>query len=270
MNGKRAEAMDAERIYTIELHGLALGYPDRLLFEGADIGFGWGEFTALVGRNGTGKSTLLRTVAGLVRPLRGQILVNDRDLAELTAREVAELISFVSTDEVRVANLRVRDVVALGRAPYTNWIGRLNDDDRARVMRALELVGMSAFAAKGIDTLSDGERQRVMIARALAQDTPIILLDEPTAFLDLPNRYEICLLLRRLAHEEGKSIIFSTHDLSISLELCDTLAMIEGGRFCYGTAGQLIASGDIQQLFAGTSLEFDAVTRGARLREGVK
>ena len=262
--------MNVERIYTIELHGVALGYPDRLLFEKADIGFGWGEFTALVGRNGTGKSTLLRTVAGLVRPLRGQIVVNGRDLASLSVRERAELIGFVSTDEVRVANLRVQDVVALGRAPYTDWTGRLSDNDRKQVMRALELVGMAAFASKGIDTLSDGERQRVMIARALAQDTPIILLDEPTAFLDLPNRYEICLLLRKLAHEEGKSIIFSTHDLGISLELCDTLAMIEGGKFYYGTAEQLIGNGDIQQLFSGTSLEFDPETRGVRLREGVK
>ena len=120
----------------------------------------------------------------------------------MSRREIAATIAFVSTEEVKVENLKVSDVVALGRAPYTNWVGSLTENDRAKVTHALALVGMQEFAAKGIDTLSDGERQRVMIARALAQDTPIILLDEPTAFLDLPNKYEIGLLLRRLAHDE--------------------------------------------------------------------
>lgn len=257
---------NVERIYTIELHGLTLGYGERILFEGADIGFGWGEFTALIGRNGTGKSTLLRTIAGLVKPLSGSISVDGRALSDMTSREIASKISFVSTEEIRITNLKVGDVVGLGRAPYTNWIGTLSHEDREKVGRSLELVGMSAFAHKTMDTLSDGERQRVMIARALAQDTPIILLDEPTAFLDLPNRYEICLLLRRLAHTQGKSIIFSTHDLSIALELCDTIAMIEGGRFFYGTAEKLIAKGEIQRLFEGTSLRFDRDTNNVKLK----
>ena len=258
--------MDTQRIYTIELHGLSLGYGDRILFENADIGFGWGEFTALIGRNGTGKSTLLRTIAALNRPLKGEVWLSGRPLAELSSREIAARISFVSTDEVRVTNLKVADVVGLGRAPYTNWFGTLADDDRRRVSEALALVGMSGFARKSMDTLSDGERQRVMIARALAQDTPVILLDEPTAFLDLPNKYEICLLLRELAHKQGKCILFSTHDLSIALEMCDTIAMIDDGRFYYGTAAGLIAEGTIQHLFDDTSICFDAATRGVRLK----
>lgn len=257
---------DAQRIYTIELKDLSLGYGERVLFEGANIGFGWGEFTALIGRNGTGKSTLLRTIASLLKPLNGGILINGVNLNKLSPIKIAEMISFVSTDEVKVSNLKVADVVGLGRAPYTNWIGRLTNEDRAKVNEALNLVGMSRFAAKGIDTLSDGERQRVMIARALAQDTPIILLDEPTAFLDLPNKYEICLLLRQLAHKQGKCIIFSTHDLSIAMELCDTLAMIENGTFHYGTAQSLIDNNEIQQLFNNTSLYFDAETQSVRLK----
>ncbi|MCD8102434.1 MAG: ABC transporter ATP-binding protein [Alistipes sp.] len=259
--------MIPERIYTVELEDLTLGYGDRVLFRHAGIGFGWGEFTALIGRNGTGKSTLLRTVAGLTRPMAGRIRIDGRYLDEMSFRERASKISFVSTDDVRVTNLRVADVVGMGRAPYTNWIGRLSDGDRAVVWRSLELVGMEGFAAKALDTLSDGERQRVMIARALAQDTPIILLDEPTAFLDLPNRYQICLLLRRLAHREKKSIIFSTHDLNIAVELCDTIAMIEGGRFFYGTAEKLITDGSLQHLFEGTRLIFDPATRNVRLRD---
>lgn len=258
--------MSSDRINTIELHGLSLGYGERVLFSGADVGFGWGEFTALLGRNGTGKSTLLRTVAGLSKPMEGYITLDGRRLDEMSRMETAAKISFVSTDEVRVANLRAADVVALGRAPYTNWIGSLTADDRRRVIRALELVGMAGFARKGMDTLSDGERQRVMIARALAQDTPVILLDEPTAFLDLPNRYEICLLLRELAHKQGKSIIFSTHDFNIALELCDTIALIDGRKMYYGTTESLIADGGLQRIFEGTPLVFDPASRGVRLK----
>lgn len=258
--------MPAERIHTIELKDLTLGYGERILFAGANIGFGWGEFTALVGRNGTGKSTLLRTIAALTRPLSGQIIIDGRPLSDMTAREIASRISFVSTEEVRITNMKVADVLALGRAPYTNWMGTLGREDREKVTESLALVGMTGFAHKAMDTLSDGERQRVMIARALAQDTPIILLDEPTAFLDLPNRYEICLLLRELAHKQGKSIIFSTHDLNIALELCDTIAMIEGGRFYYGTAQKLIAQNEIQLLFEGTSLWFDPQTSTVKLK----
>lgn len=258
--------MISERIYTIKLQNLALGYGERILFEGADIGFGWGEFTALIGRNGTGKSTLLRTLAGLVKPLSGEIMVDCKPLNEMTSHEIASKISFVSTEEIRITNLKAADVVGLGRAPYTNWIGSLSKEDREKVDQSLELVGMGAFAHKSMDTLSDGERQRIMIARALAQDTPIILLDEPTAYLDLPNRYEICLLLRRLAHEQGKSILFSTHDLAIALELCDTIAMIDGGRFSCGTAQTLIAGNEIQRLFDGTSLQFDGRTNTVRLK----
>lgn len=258
--------MPAERIHTIELKDLTLGYGERILFADANIGFGWGEFTALVGRNGTGKSTLLRTIAALTRPLSGQIIIDGRPLSDMTAREIASRISFVSTEEVRITNMKVADVLALGRAPYTNWMGTLGREDREKVTESLALVGMTGFAHKAMDTLSDGERQRVMIARALAQDTPIILLDEPTAFLDLPNRYEICLLLRELAHKQGKSIIFSTHDLNIALELCDTIAMIEGGRFYYGTAQKLIAQNEIQLLFEGTSLWFDPQTSTVKLK----
>jgi len=258
--------MESEHIYTIRLHDLALGYGERVLLRGANIGFGWGEFTALIGRNGTGKSTLLRTIAALTKPLEGRITLNGRPMEQMTPREIASEISFVSTEEVRVPNLRVADAVALGRAPYTGWTGRLSDDDRRAVVRALELVGMEGFARKSIDRLSDGERQRVMIARALAQDTPVILLDEPTAFLDLPNRYETGLLLRDLAHKQGKCIIFSTHDLNIALELCDTIAMLHDGRFVCGTAQSLIAGNMLQQLFEGTTVRFDAAAGQVRLK----
>lgn len=258
---------EMERIYTIELHDVTLGYGERVLMADANVGFGWGELTALVGRNGTGKSTLLRTIAALARPQKGYITIGGEDSAGLSMREVASRIAFVSTEDVRVQNLHVWDVVSLGRAPYTNWVGRLTEEDKTKVRESLRLVGMEAFAESSMDSLSDGERQRVMIARALAQDTPIILLDEPTAFLDLPNKYEICLLLKKLAHKEGKCILFSTHDLSIAIELCDTIAVIEGGKFHYGTAEMLIEEGVMQRIFNSAQIEFDRERGNVRLKK---
>lgn len=258
---------EMERIYTIELHDVTLGYGERVLMADANVGFGWGELTALVGRNGTGKSTLLRTIAALARPQKGHITIGGEDSAGLSMREVASRIAFVSTEDVRVQNLHVWDVVSLGRAPYTNWVGRLTEEDKTKVRESLRLVGMEAFAEASMDSLSDGERQRVMIARALAQDTPIILLDEPTAFLDLPNKYEICLLLKKLAHKEGKCILFSTHDLSIAIELCDTIAVIEGGKFHYGTAEMLIEEGVMQRIFNSAQIEFDRERGNVRLKK---
>ncbi len=255
------------RINTVELDSVTLGYGSRVLMAEASVGFGWGELTALIGRNGTGKSTLLRTIAALAKPQSGHITIEGKDINTLSRKEIAARIAFVSTEDVRVQNLHVWDVVSLGRAPYTNWVGRLTAEDEEVVRKSLALVGMSGFEEASMDSLSDGERQRVMIARALAQDTPIILLDEPTAFLDLPNKYEVCLLLKRLAHKEGKCVIFSTHDLSIAIELCDTIAMIEGGKFHHGTAEMLINSGQMQQLFSTTQIEFDAERGNVRLKK---
>lgn len=258
--------MKPRRDYIIELHDLTLGYGSRVLFRAPFAGFGRGEFTALIGRNGTGKSTLLRTMAGLAKPIGGEVAVNGKLLAEYPSRELASMISFVSTDEVRIPNLRVADLVGLGRAPYTNWIGTLTPEDKQAVAHSLELVGMEDFADKALDCLSDGERQRVMIARALAQDTPVILLDEPTAFLDLPNRYMVGGLLRELAHKQNKSIVFSSHDLGIVLELCDMTAVIDGEMLRAGTPAQAVNDGTIQRVFEGTSVYFDPATRTVQLK----
>ena len=155
----------------------------------------------------------------------------------------------MATDKVRIANLPCEDLVALGRAPYTNWIGRLQDVDREIVADALAKVGMSDFAHKTMDRMSDGECQRVMIARALAQQTPVILLDEPTAFLDMPNRYELCRLLQRLAHDEQKAIIFSTHELDIASKMCDSIALIDPPHLLHQSAAEIVAGGAIERLF---------------------
>ena len=211
----------------IRLEHISLGYGSRRLLDDASATFEHGTLTALLGRNGAGKSTLLRAIASLGNLDGGTVSLGGDDIKRLHPEQIARLVSFDTTDKVRIPNLTCQDVVALGRAPYTNWIGRMQDIDREIVAEALAAVGMSDFANKTMDAMSDGECQRVMIARALAQQTPIILLDEPTAFLDLPTRHEICSLLHRLAQEDGKTILFSTHDLDIAMSQCDMAAIID-------------------------------------------
>ncbi len=233
----------------IRLENISLGYGARRLLEGVTTRFEAGTLTALIGRNGAGKSTLLRALAGLEPLQAGAITIERTPIAELDGAEAARRVAFVATDKVRIANLPCEDLVALGRAPYTNWIGRLQAVDREIVADALAKVGMSDFARKTMDQMSDGECQRVMIARALAQQTPVILLDEPTAFLDMPNRYELCRLLQRLAHDEQKAIIFSTHELDIASKMCDTIALIDTPHLLHQSAAEMVAGGAIERLF---------------------
>ena len=233
----------------IRLENISLGYGARTLLEGVTTHFEAGTLTALIGRNGAGKSTLLRALAGLEPLQAGAITIDGRSIAELDGTEAARRVAFVATDKVRIANLPCEDLVALGRAPYTNWIGRLQAIDREIVADALAKVGMSEFAHKTMDRMSDGECQRVMIARALAQQTPVILLDEPTAFLDMPNRYELCRLLQRLAHDEQKAILFSTHELDIATKMCDSIALIDTPKLLHQPAAEMVASGAIGRLF---------------------
>lgn len=250
----------------IRFQNLSLGYGSRILIDSLSATVKRGELTALVGRNGTGKSTLLRAITGLGERVGGDILLDGKPIDSLTTAELATMVSFVTTDKVRIANLRCRDVVALGRAPYTNWIGRMQEQDEEIVMRSMELVGMSDYADKTMDRMSDGECQRIMIARALAQQTPIILLDEPTAFLDMPNRYELCTLLQRLAHEEQKCILFSTHELDIALALCDSIALISPPQLHLLPTEEMVGSGYIEKLFTSGIVNFDPSTRSVSIK----
>ena len=250
----------------IELKELTLGYGQRTLLETVNARMTGGQLIALLGRNGAGKSTLLRAMMGLEKPQSGEIILQGKKITSLKPEKLARNISFVTTDKVRIANLRCKDVVSMGRAPYTNWIGQLRPEDEMRVDIAIQLVGMSAYAEKTMDKMSDGECQRIMIARALAQDAPVILLDEPTAFLDLPNRYELCLLLKRLAQEEGKCILFSTHDLDIALSLCDSIMLIDNPHMYTLPTPEMVASKHIERLFRNESVTFDAQEMRVRIK----
>ncbi len=251
----------------IELQDFSIGYGERRLLTDVDTRIDAGKLTALIGRNGSGKSTLLRAIAGLNHNYSGNIILNGNRSADMTAEQLAKNLAFVSTERTRIPNLRCRDVVAIGRAPYTNWIGRMQKEDREIVELSLQSVGMADFSDKTMDKMSDGECQRVMIARALAQATPIILLDEPTSFLDLPNRYELCSLLADLAHKEGKCILFSTHELDIALSLCDTIALIDIPHLhCLPTEAMRV-SGYIDRLFRNDSMTFDASSATIKMKK---
>lgn len=232
----------------INLQHLTLGYGHRTLLNDVSATFGAGRLTALLGRNGAGKSTLLRALAGLEPVKGGDIVYGDRSLRQMSDGQRARTLSFVSPQRLRVSALHVDECVAMGRAPYTGWTGRLTGRDRQVVRQSLERVGMTDYARRTVDSLSDGERQRVMIARALAQDTPVILLDEPTSFLDLPNRHMLVRLLATLSHDDGKTIVFSTHELDIAAVFADTLAVIADCTLAVGTPDAMTAV--LQQVFA--------------------
>lgn len=249
--------MDKRDEKTLRLEGLKLGYKDRVLYQDVDLDFKAAALTAIIGRNGTGKSTLLRCLAAIDRPMQGQVKIGSGDdfvsVHSLGENQRARLLSFVSTDRINVADLKVESVVGFGLAPYTDIFGRLSAEHHKIVADCLELVSMSGFASKRMDTLSDGERQRVMIARAVAQQTPVIILDEPTAFLDLPNKYEISNLLHRLVRQKGKTIIFTTHDLEVAIELCDRLVVIEDGGIVEGSVREIVRGASIDRMLGSST-----------------
>ena len=234
----------------IQLKDFSTGYRSRTLLSDVDTSFPAATLTALIGRNGTGKSTLLRAIAGLNPHYSGSIRIEGQDIKGMTPGAMAKALAFVSTQRTRIQSMRCIDAVAAGRAPYTDWIGRMRREDEDAVRKALDDVGMSAFATRTLDTMSDGECQRVMIARALAQDTPVILLDEPTSFLDMPSRYDLVRLLGRLAHDQGKCILFSTHELDIATEKCDSVAMISPPRLIHLPAEEFRASGHLKSFLS--------------------
>lgn len=249
---------------TYELQNLTTGYPtkrgNRVVSQTITATLQAGELTCLLGPNGAGKSTLLRTLAAFQPPLGGTMLLDGRPLADYNAQQLATRIGVVLTERPNIKGMRVREMVAMGRSPYTGFWGRLSADDDAAVNEAIRQVGIEDLSRRWVHTLSDGERQKVMIAKALAQQTPIIFLDEPTAFLDYPSKVEMLLLLSRLAHEMQKTVFLSTHDLELALQTADRLWLMgkETEGLVIGTPEELAASGDLSSFFSGPGIRFDA------------
>jgi iron complex transport system ATP-binding protein len=246
----------------IDLKQLSVGYQQPgesplVVLEDVNLTASAGEMVALIGSNGIGKSTLLRTLAGFQPSISGRIEISGRELKTLGSREIARIMSFVSTENLRVPNLSVFDLVAYGRFPYTNWIGMLSEEDKSIVSEAIKMVGLKGFESRAVMQISDGERQRAMIARALAQDTPVIVLDEPTAYLDVSNKYEIFHLLQVLAEEKNKTVVLSTHDLNIALREVDKLWLISPAGNFQGAPEDAVLNGWLNQLFRNEHIGFD-------------
>lgn len=211
----------------ITTNRLTVGYRGHRVVEDISLSLPCGRLVCLLGPNGAGKSTLLRTLCGFQPPIAGTVTISGSDITTMSAAEVARLVSVVLTDRPLTPSLTAREMVGMGRAPYTGFWGRLSDDDRRLVSEAMQTVGIDSLATRRMGQLSDGERQKVMIAKALAQHTPVIVLDEPTAFLDYPSKVAVMKTLARLAHDEGKTILMSTHDLELAAQLGDELMEIE-------------------------------------------
>jgi iron complex transport system ATP-binding protein len=237
---------------------LAIGYRNHRVHEGLNFTLRRGELTGLLGANGAGKSTLLRTLSASQPALSGELILDGRPLADYSERERSRTIGVVLTDKTQAGGLTVYELVALGRQPHTGFFGRLHAHDHQRIREAIQQVGIAHKADSYVAELSDGERQKVMIAKALVQECPLIILDEPTAFLDAVSRIEVMTLLHRLAAEQDKAILLSTHDVEQALVLCDRLWLLtdEHGLES-GVTEDVILSHRMEHLFPGSAIRFD-------------
>lgn len=251
--------------------GLSIGYrsgrrPPRVVARNIAVSLDAGEFVCLLGPNGAGKSTLMRTLAGMQLPLSGNVHIAGRDIAEMSATEVAQVLSVVLTDRVSAGAMTVRDLVGLGRHPHTDWIGRFVPEDDEAVSWAIRAARAEDLEHRNVAELSDGERQRVMIARALAQQPDLMILDEPTAFLDLPRRVEIMALLRNLAHTTRKAILLSTHDLDLALRCADRIYLLPSeGALQTGAPEDLVLNGAFEGAFGSDGVRFDVDSGAFRM-----
>ncbi|MBF7090380.1 ABC transporter ATP-binding protein [Flavobacterium sp. ALJ2] len=246
----------------LQTSNLSIGYKTNktsvTIAQNLNLNLEPGKLIALIGANGIGKSTLLRTITGIQHPLSGTVLLNDKNIFEYKSLDLAQNLSIVLTEKLPPSNLSVFELVALGRQPYTNWIGTLTNYDITKVNEALELTQISHLAHKKHYEISDGQLQKVLIARALAQDTPLIILDEPTTHLDLLHKVALFKLLKKLTHETGKCILFSTHDIDLAIQLSDEMIIMTPEAFIQDEPCNLIATGSFATLFKDDHITFDA------------
>ena len=242
---------------SVVLRELSIGYRDTKVGSEINASLYSGEFTCLLGSNGVGKSTLLKTISGFIKPLAGDVVVDDVNINDYSAAKLARKISVVLTGKPGVENISVGELVGMGRYPFTGFWGTLNKDDEKIVDESLDMVGVLKLKTRMVQTLSDGERQKTMIAKALAQHTQMIFLDEPTAFLDFPSKIEMMQMLQNLSHHLGKTILLSTHDVEQALQLADKLWLMNDDRMCIGTPRELSANDTLGSYIERDNIEFD-------------
>ncbi|BAO76833.1 ABC transporter ATP-binding protein [Winogradskyella sp. PG-2] len=250
---------------------LTIGYKTKnretLIASNINFELQKGQLIGLVGANGIGKSTLLRTLIKVQSSLSGSITLNDKNLKSLSNLELAKQLSIVLTESLSSKNLSVFELVALGRHPYTNWVGHLTEEDTSIVNNALELVNSIDLKDKRCYELSDGQLQKVMIARALAQDTDVIVLDEPTTHLDMYHKAYILKLLQRLTKETGKTILFSSHEIDLAIQLCDTMIVMQKETVVCDQPSNLISKGVFKSLFPQDLITFDNNSKSFRIKK---
>ena len=242
---------------------LSIGYQhsarETIVASGLDCSLCGGEFVCLLGPNGAGKSTLIRTLAGMQKPLAGELRLSGKTISDIAPRERAQVVSVVLTEEMPSGMMDAYSLVSLGRHPYSGWFGGLTAQDRERIKWSIDAVDAKPLANRQVSELSDGERQKISVARALAQETKLMLLDEPTAFLDLPRRVELMSILRDLAHRENLALLLSTHDLDLALRYADKVwLMTLEGNLLQGAPEALALNGQFAQVFASENLDWDA------------
>nr|WP_279344206.1 ABC transporter ATP-binding protein [Gramella jeungdoensis] len=249
---------------------LSIGYRKRndiqVVVSGIDMEIKEGELVAVIGINGAGKSTLLRTLSGIQQIIKGQVFISEKNLAKTDVSELSKNISLVLTEQLISKNLSVMELVALGRQPYTNWIGKLNKNDLKKVMHAIKLVNIEDIKSKKCHELSDGQFQKVLIARALAQDTSLIILDEPTTHLDLYHKAYVLKLLQQLSRETNKAILFASHEINLALQLCDKLLILKDKKALYGKPLDLINSETFNDLFPSHLIHFDKESSSFKIK----
>lgn len=250
----------------LSAQNISIGYQQKkentVIADTIHLAFAKGSLIALIGANGIGKSTLLRTLTGIQKPLAGEVLLNNKNITAYSPKELAQNLAVVLTESLPPSNLTVFELVALGRQPYTNWLGSLSPEDLNKVNEAIALTQIEHLRHKKHFEISDGQLQKVLIARALAQDTPLIVLDEPTTHLDLLHKVNLIRLLQQLAAETGKCILYSTHDLDLALQLSDQIVVMTPGNVVQDTPKNLIANKTFDRLFNDKSIRFDAEKGG--------
>ena len=243
---------------TVVIKDLSIGYVKKVVADNINASIKQGELTCLLGANGVGKSTLLKTLSGFMDKLEGKISILGKELDAYTPKELSTVMGIVLTDKCDIRNMSVREIVGMGRSPYTSFWGTLSKEDYEIVDQAIELIGISHLSGRMVHTLSDGERQKAMIAKSLAQQTPIIILDEPTAFLDFPSKVEIMQLLHKLTRQAGKTVFLSTHDMELALQIADKVWIMEKKKGCaIGTAEELAQNGVLKPFFNRSGDDFN-------------
>ncbi|MBL4593031.1 MAG: ABC transporter ATP-binding protein [Flavobacteriales bacterium] len=250
----------------INISSLAVGYDKKIILENINLVTETNKMIAVFGRNGQGKSTLLKTIAGLLPSIKGTFSYEGNDILNLSEKERSKLLSIVSTTQTDIGGITVKDFIAFGRFPYTNWLGINKEKDYQEIDKAIKLCKLEVLANRNYNELSDGEKQKVNIARAIAQNTPIIILDEPTVHLDLINKVEVFKLLKELVANHSKTVIISTHQIEYALQICDEIWLIHNNKVEALSPTEITNSNKLTEMFNDEIISFDKATQSFRLK----